>query len=144
MICLFPLLLGSAVGAGIDFRPATIGSDTVLQINAPTKLSYRDVQAAYPYITIKAVNHLPTDSDFKSACWSAVLDGLKTPGAARQVSMAKTGYFTKGGYYLNNGVFDSQNSYGALLRGDFFCMSVYDGNRTGGVVYTSADLSTRK
>lgn len=59
-------------------------------------------------------------SSLGNFCKEVTLSSLKSPGSAKFPTTAKTTEFFVG-LYAVNGKVDAQNSYGALLRGDYYC-----------------------
>ena len=106
-------------------------------------INYRTVAAEYPYLEVFSTTSLPNNQWFIEHCKKAVLNSLKSPATARFVSSTKTSYNTVGGAYFNGGKVDAQNSYGALLRGSYYCSSVYVGSMKGGTVYMDVDVNNK-
>lgn len=75
------------------------------------------------------------------ACKSAVAAKLKSPGSAQWSNVEASrpyGNFT----WKVEGKVDSQNGFGALVRGEFLCAVEVDGR--GNVTSTEADLTMRE
>ncbi|EYB67018.1 hypothetical protein DEIPH_ctg052orf0012 [Deinococcus phoenicis] len=98
------------------------------------------VRISKEWVYSAPVKGLPTQAFFQKQCRSAVLEILKSPASARFSKPLTTDYNLKGGFYTSSGTVDSANSYGALLRRDYICFSVFEGNAQGGRVYFTADL----
>ena len=138
-------LLGPAASAAnFSIKPSQVISRDIRQYRDAgyaESFNYKVVEQAWPYVEIRGTSKLPNNAFFMAECKRAVLKILKSPGSARFPELGKTTYSVEGGAYVNTGYVDSQNSYGALLRSRFFCISVYQGGNGGGTVYIHADLS---
>lgn len=126
------------------FKPANIMSSdkriTTDQTYDPSPFTATYVGENFDYLaTIKGP---PTAATLYYHCKQAVLEILKAPATAKFVNKPNPGavYYAKAGIYVSTGKVDSQNSYGALLRADFLCYTVYSGNKTSGTLLIDADL----
>ena len=132
----------SAVAAPFKLSPAGVAAADVriTKTDSLDTFHYSTVEKAYPYIGIKRVNGPITARAIKDACGIEVRKNLKTPGVAKFVKMTNPVYYENAGTYFLGGEVDSQNSYGAMIRGRFYCTVVFEGNAKGGTLYTDADL----
>lgn len=145
-VLLMSLALGaSALAAPFRINTATVFATEVREYNSQDhakSFNVEAIEAAYPYISIKGVTTLPGNALLTSACKEAVLGVLKAPATAKFPTVTKPVYNPKGFVYVISGKVDSQNSYGALVRGTFYCMTAFQGTVKGGTLYTYADVIT--
>ena len=139
------LVVSCATAEAKEFRitPARVGNIKIRRYDDAefaTSFNYLKVQAAYPYIGVDYLTSLPNQENLWRVCKKEVLNILKTPGAAKFPKVGKVLYSAPGGIYYISGSVDSQNSYGALLRGGFACSMVYTGDLKSGSVYTLVDF----
>lgn len=119
--------------------PARVASNSIPKDSEATPyMGYARVSKEWSHVA--AVTGLPTDAFLSRECRVAVQRILKSPASTRWVSSAGSSYNLKGGYYTTAGTLDSANSYGALLRRNYICFSVFEGTAKGGRVYFTADL----
>lgn len=147
------MLLAAALGLGLSgvagaqkglkLKIATI-KDTRIAVSKDTSLAedfnYLQIENAYPYVQFTAVKGVPSNEFLKSVCKKSVLKILKSPASAKFPRLGNATYVQPGGVYLISGDVDSQNSYGALLRSMFSCTIAFEGDKSGGIVWTFADL----
>ena len=145
LIILAAALSPTALAAPFKLTPAKVaaGNVSIEKVTAGEleTFHYSEVESAYPYIGIKTVRGVITAKAIKDACGVEARKNLKTPGVAKFVSMDNPTYFENAGTYFTSGEVDSQNSYGAMLRGTYFCLTVFEGNAKGGTLYTRVDFS---
>lgn len=132
-------LLSAAEGARRTLVPARVGSlDIPRDSEAFPRMGWKRISQEWVYSA--RVKGTPDQPFFQRECRNAVLEILKSPASAKFSKPTGTSYNLQGGFYTTAGTVDSANSYGALLRRDYICFSVFEGNDKGGVVYFKADL----
>lgn len=105
---------------------------------------YSSIEKAYPYIGIVSSNQLPSKQKLKNACTNYVRSTLKTPSVAKFASVSDPVYHENAGTYYVFGQVDSQNSYGAMLRGRYSCTMAFEGSEKGGTIYIDVYMPSVK
>lgn len=71
-------------------------------------------------LNIAARNSVSKNIDYTETCQTIVRGRMKSPATTQFASGSSTEIFP--GVYVINGEVDSQNGYGALIRGDYTCV----------------------
>ncbi|GGI75399.1 hypothetical protein [Deinococcus wulumuqiensis] len=129
-----PFKINPSIHAAADVKISDVGAESLKSFH------YSTIENAYPYIGRKTVKGAITAQIIKDACGIQVRSGLKTPSVAKFARISAPIYFQDAGTYNVTGSVDSQNSYGAMVRGVFFCTSAFEGDGKGGTLYTKADI----
>lgn len=140
------LLALTGTAQSINLIPARVLSNDIARDSDKMfadVINYRTVAALYPYVEVFDTKSLPNNQWFIEHCKQATLNTLKSPATARFVSSVKTSYNVIGATYFNGGKLDAQNTYGALLRGNYSCNSVYVGTMKGGTVYMDVGVNSK-
>lgn len=134
---LMMLVLVSGAAASAQ-TVATVVSADVKRVDRASDTNYKDVyKNATAVYNVKSV---PTANAIRKMCRDAMLEILKSPGSTKFVKDYGTEYWIQAGTYLTGGALDSQNSYGALLRREYLCTSIFIGGRKGGKFYVDPYL----
>lgn len=133
------LIMGTA--SAVSPTPSNLVDSGIQRYSNPEYAQMVNYKTLSPNMNFQAVvKGLPTDKFMIATCKQAILGILKAPSTAKFSSPKATLYHKEGQVYVNTGFVDSQNSYGAMLRSEYGCKSIFQGNRAGGTLFIYAYL----